>query len=862
MADGKVTISTALDNSGLEKDSKKVESSAKKTAMKLAAEYRKAGMSQSEALKKAWSEIERTTQKSSKKSGEAIRKNMGGATDSVVGSLGGLKSVVGKLVGAVAAAFAVQKVVQFGAACIELGSSVAEVQNVVDTAFGSMAWKMEAFADTAITSFGMSELAAKKTGSTYMAMARGMGIAEDAASDMAIALTGLTGDVASFYNITQEEADTKLKSVFTGETETLKDLGVVMTQANLQQYALAHGMNANITAMSQAEQVALRYAFVTDALSLAAGDFVRTQDSWANQTRILSMQWQQFMSIIGQALTTVLLPVVKTLNGIVSGLINVANAFNAAVSAIFGGSQIQNQTAGVSDANAAIGSSAQDAAAGEEALADSTKAAGKAAKGALASFDQLNVLQQDGGGTSGSTSAGVGGMTFTPVTSEATNSVPSGLEKIKALMAQLNTLFGPSLMAWGGAWDTLRAKAAQVWPEIKSGAISLWNEGLLPLIGYLTGTFVPSVVNAFSAAFAPIVGDVLAGAMQIFADGFVWRCSLITDAINSVVLPALELLRGIWTDMMNGIAAVWAEYGQPLVDNLVLVFENIRLILTGLWETLIRPLLEYLIEKLQLLWDNSLKPLWDNLVGLIADLGMYILSYWNEILLPMIDWIVQVFGPYFEKTFEHIGNVVMLAVGVISDAINIAVSVLRGFLQFFTAVFQGDWSAAWQAVKDTVANVWQGIERLIKNTVNGIIGIINGMIAALVSGLNGAIRAINSISVDIPSWVPVFGGQKFGLSIPQIQAPQIPYLAQGAVLPPNKPFLAMVGDQTSGTNVEAPLDTIKQALAEVLGERNAQEIVIRFAASGGLAELVRLLKPYIDREDTRVGAKLISGGVY
>jgi len=246
LADGKVTISTALDNSGLEKDSKKVESSAKKTAMKLAAEYRKAGMSQSEALRKAWSEIERTTAKSSKKSGDAIRKNMGGATDSVVGSLGGLKAVVGKLVGAVAAAFAVQKVVQFGAACIELGSNVAEVQNVVDTAFGDMAWKMEQFADSAITSYGMSELAAKKTGSTYMAMARGMGIAEDAASDMAIALTGLTGDVASFYNITQEEADTKLKSVFTGETETLKELGVVMTQANLQQYALAHGMNANI----------------------------------------------------------------------------------------------------------------------------------------------------------------------------------------------------------------------------------------------------------------------------------------------------------------------------------------------------------------------------------------------------------------------------------------------------------------------------------------------------------------------------------------------------------------------------------------------------------------------------------------
>ena len=159
----------------------------------------------------------------------------------ISGSLGGLKSVVGKIGAILAAAFAVQKVVQFGAACVQLGSDVAEVQNVVDTAFGGMAYKMEEFADAAINQFGVSQLAAKKTGSTYMAMARGMGVAEDAASDMAIALTGLSGDVASFFNLDQETAAYKLRSIFTGETEALKDLGVVMTQTNLQSYAMTHG---------------------------------------------------------------------------------------------------------------------------------------------------------------------------------------------------------------------------------------------------------------------------------------------------------------------------------------------------------------------------------------------------------------------------------------------------------------------------------------------------------------------------------------------------------------------------------------------------------------------------------------------
>lgn len=200
--------------------------------------------------------------------------------------VGGLQSAVSKLGATIAAAFAVKALVDFGRKAVEVGSSIAEVQNVVDVSFGELAYKAEEFASTAITQFGMSALAAKKTASTYMAMAKGMGVASDEASDMAITLAGLSGDVASFFNISQELADIKLKSVFTGETETLKDLGVVMTQDNLKAYALSKGFKKSYDAMSQAEKVALRYRFVLDSLALANGDFARTQDSWANQTRM------------------------------------------------------------------------------------------------------------------------------------------------------------------------------------------------------------------------------------------------------------------------------------------------------------------------------------------------------------------------------------------------------------------------------------------------------------------------------------------------------------------------------------------------------------------------------------------------
>ena len=144
-----------------------------------------------------------------------------------------------------------------------------------------------------------------------MAMNAGMGMVGQGAANMAMEVAGRTADIASFFNTSQEEADTMLKSIWTGETESLKQIGVVMTQTNLDAYALANGFGKTTQQMTQAEQVQLRYAYVMNQTRLAAGDFVKTQDSWANQTRILSEQWKQFLGIIGQGLIQVLTPALK-----------------------------------------------------------------------------------------------------------------------------------------------------------------------------------------------------------------------------------------------------------------------------------------------------------------------------------------------------------------------------------------------------------------------------------------------------------------------------------------------------------------------------------------------------------------------
>lgn len=772
MADGKVTISTALDNSGF-----------------------KRGVNQ------------------------------------VSGSLGGLRSIAGKLAAALAAAFAVQKVIQFGAACIQLGSDVAEVQNVVDVSFGRMAYKMEEFADTAITSFGMSELAAKKTGSTYMAMAKGMGVADEAASDMAIALTGLSGDVASFFNLSQEDAAYKLRSIFTGETEALKDLGVVMTQANLQQYAMANGMNSNIQAMSQAERVALQYSFVMNSLKLAQGDFLRTQDSWANQTRILSMQWQQFMSIIGQALTTVLLPVVKMLNTIVAALINMANAFNAVITSIFGGAQKQIQATGaaIEGANAGIASSAGAAAAGEQELADGTKAAAKAAKTATASIDELNVLQQDTGsaGSGGSSSGGgVGGGGLIPGASmDEAQEVPPVLEKVKKLIEDVGQLFAPSIAAWGSAFQQLAGAAKSSWGIIQESAMKLWDSALRPLGEYLLGDFIPNVTNAFSETFAPIFADVGSLIMEQFALQFQWACDLIGDLINSFLLPMFGFLQQVIQDMFAGIKGAWDVYGQPILDGLALGFQSVRDILSDVYYNLVKPVLEEIMQQIDWLWSEHLKPLWDNLMEFFGAFAEMVLAIWNEYIFPWVQQMVDIFAPILSEAIKFVVDAFATAFARISDTVSAVIRILKGLCEFVTGVFTGDWEKAWNGIKDIFGGVWDGIVGVLKGAVNTVIDMINAVLRAVALGVNAIIDKINALSFTVPDWVQGIGGETIGFNFAKFDPPQIPKLAKGAVLPANNPFLAVVGDQRRGTNVEAPLETITQAVIAALSQLGgAQEL--------------------------------------
>ena len=443
--------------------------------------------------------------------------------------------------------------------------------------------------------------------------------------------------------------------------------------------------------------------------------------------------------------------------------------------------------------------------------AGSTSKQADKVKRSLAGFDEIERLDAKTGSSGGANynfdhiASPLGGIT----------------DKLKNFWSTFQTLLAPSVAAWSAAWEQIRNAASAVWPEVQQAALAFWNEGLSPLLTYLSGTFAPGVINAFSEAFAPIVGGVASTAIYVLADLFTWACGIGTDAINGVLIPALDLLLQIWQDLMSGIKTAWDTYGQPLMDGVILAFQNLEDLATLLWETIVKPILQNLISVLQQLWSSHLKPLWDDILLLMASVANCLLDLWNNLLAPVAKWIIATFGPAFAEVFNAIADIVGVAVGAIADAIDLAVVVLRGLMDFLSAVFRGNWDAAWQAIGNTVSTVWDKMTNAIKTAVNGIIGFINRMISAVVTGINAVINALNGLSFDLPD---IFGGGHVGFHISTLTAPQIPYLAQGAVIPANREFLAVLGDQNHGTNVEAPLDTIKQAVAEVMEDLQAGQM--------------------------------------
>lgn len=800
----------------------------------------------------------------------------------ITNSLGGVESKLKSIAKLAAAAFSIKVLVDLGKQAIELASDIEETQNVVETAFGNLTYMVEDFADTAIEKLGLSRLAAKQMASTYMAMGKGIGVADKASAEMAINATARVADIMSFYNLSADRANTMMKAVWTGETESFKAIGVVMTEANLQNFAYTQGINKKIAAMTEAEKVQLRYQYVMAQTALAEGDFAKTSGSWANQVRMLSEKWKELLSILGGGLIQVLTPAIQLLNVVMSKLIAFANTLSSVFSSLFGTTkkQIAEQkqaaavTAGAAKSTDALAKSTKKA--GQEA-----KKAGKEAKNASAGFDTLNILStsdssadtsSSGSGTGGDSGAFGGGAVAEMIDPSQTESLMDEVknkiaEKVDEIKGYLSTTFAP----------TLESIKSNVLPQVENlkttfkgifSDVSGWGD---PFLDYITNTFMPSVALRLSnlsvvaggalESLNMVISDLWDTAFEPFFESFITEgLPRITEFGNQVsntftvafteaknifdtvwtngILPAVQLLSDIFGDVWQIIKDTWDEYGQPIFDGFNQTVQTVSNLIQQIWTTVIEPIWTNLINIVTELWENHLKPLVANIAGMVAEFIIMAQTIYNNVIAPIISWIVEWAGPVITTAINNIFNVVSNFVSGAIDQFNGIVTVLRGIIEFITGVFSGDWKKAWEGIKKVFKGIWDTLVAIVKTPINVIIGLINGLIDGVCSGINTVIKALNNLSFDVPDWVPVLGGKKFGFDLKTIKAPQIPKLATGAVIPPNREFLAVLGDQKRGTNIEAPLDTIIEAFQRVQNN-GVNDINIKF--SGNEGQLLRYL---------------------
>lgn len=776
-----------------------------------------------------------------------------------------LKGAITKLGVAIGVAFGVRALVQFGKQAVQLASDLEEVQNVVDVAFGDMAYKMEQFADTAIETYGISKLTAKRTGSTYMAMAKGMGMAGEQAADMSLSLTALSADMASFFNKSQEMTDIALKAVFTGETEVLKQYGIVMTQVNLQEFARQQGITKTIDKMNQQEQVMLRYNYIMQQTALTQGDFVRTQDSWANQTRILAERWKEMQTVFGQAFMTIGVLVLPVINNIIVGLTKVAQAAQVVAQWIykaFTGKELKsstNATQSQATALSGVGSSAESAADGMADLGSSTKKANKEAKKALAGFDDLEIITSNladsavsAAGSMGEIGGGIGAMD-TNVDFSTEGEAPD--------TTWLDT-FSEKLEP---AREALARLAEQLQPlkEFSSQALQdFYDLFLVPVGDWILGEGFPRFVDAISKQLALVNWSMLNGALADLwksvtpfainvGEGLLWFWEnvitpMIGWALNNLIpasidliTAAIEFLNEIITAAKPALIWIWDTFFVPLRDYLWDIVIDFIELLTQTFERLTN-------------WAKNNQETIENvataIIGFMA--GMW---FYNSTVM-LISFV------------KGVGEALIIMAGGM-DIAGVSASFAAGAFSILAAAILLIWKnwdkmTGWEKVISVI-----GALSIAAAAAAAAVGALQSAwslgiaAAAIAAGIVAIGISINAATKRAKQDLAAFGGDTStsggGSRTISGGGTRIPGLARGAVLPPNKPFMAMVGDQTNGTNIEAPIDTIKQALLEVMQTNGGGNQPIIIEVDG--REFGKAVLSHGNRESHRTSGKLVFG---
>ena len=705
--------------------------------------------------------------------------------------LNSLSSIAKKAGTALFAAFSVKKLVGFGKSCIELGSNLAEVQNVVDVTFTHMSDRVDKFAKDAAVNFGLSETMAKQYMGTIGAMSKSLGFSEKAAYEMSEGIASLAGDVASFYNISQDSAFDKLQSIFTGTIIPLREFGINMSQAALQEYALRNGITKSIDAMTEQERVMLRYRFVMDGLKGAQGDFLRTSDGWANQVRVLKLQFDSLKATIGQGLINVFLPVIKMINGLIGKLMSLANAFRAFTEMISGkkasaGASVAKAASDINDMAGAAGG-AEDALGGTgnalKGAGDKAKKAAKDIANATAGIDELNIISKPEGAFGGSGSGGGagGGGDYGAddfdmgKLAEGEGEVDGLSSKIKGLIDYVKELFGVFKEGFKvglgdtSVFDSIKKSIESIGksvkdiflsPEVLSAADKFAKASAYSL-GQMVGASVSIgltvadnilggiskyleqnkkriksyFVNIFNIGteVAKIRGDFATAVADIFTvfrgDNAKQLTANLIGIFASTFMGLTEIVAKFGRDLTNLMTAPVIENAEAIKDTL----EGLVLSISNIYGTG-KDVVDHFMGSLNKTYDAHVKPFVDSVAeGFTRIVGVLLKAY-NDNIRPIMDLIGAKFGEFSEKHLKPLIDRFMEFAGKIIDVIT---KLWNSILAPFIAWFIENFGPTIKTALEGIINIFFALLGHITDVINGMITAYTGLVDFIVGVFTG-----------------------------------------------------------------------------------------------------------------------------
>ena len=692
--------------------------------------------------------------------------------------------------------------------------------NLFTASMGQYAKEAQEYAENVGEIMGIDPAKWMRNQGVFNTLLSGFGSVADRSYLMSKNLTQLGYDISSFFNISVEDAMQKLQSGVSGELEPLRRLGYDLSQAKLEQTALTLGIEKSVSAMTQAEKAELRYYAIMTQVTTAQGDMARSLDAPANQLRIFQAQLTQASRAIGN----IFIPILQKILPIAIAVLRIVRELADAIAKLFHFKLTEIDYSGVGN----LASGAEDAAAGFD---DATSAA-KELKKSVMGFDELNIL--NGNTASGSGSAGVsGGSGFDfelpeyGFLNDVSKQADEVTQKLKNALPWILAI-GAGLAAWklGPKLGLDLQKTIGLAVGI-FGALTLVQNILDAIVNGVTEENMTGMifgmtlaVTGLYVALGPVAGGITAivSGLAVLAVAFSdaeksgWNFQNQMLAIAGILAAGvgIGILTGSWIPLLIGMIAslllsitTSTGHGQELINGVKETLQGFidffAGIFTGDTERTAKGI-EGIFSGLKGIIGSVIDGIRDWLNGLLD----WIDKKTNGKLKPLITGIKAIVTAVFGNIKQTVGNVI--------DDIK---TIFSGLIKFISGVFSGDFDKAWEGIKDIFKGIW-----------NTIIDLLNGAINIIIKGLNWLIKQMNKISFDVPSWVPFVGGKSIGVNIDYISENVLPRLAKGAVIPANDEFLAVLGDQPHGNNIEAPEGLIRKIVREESGSSGEVHVTI------------------------------------